>query len=321
MAALSAWALTTGEAGMRSQARGLALAVAGQVTERTVRLRWPWSWLRAGAPGVLGAIEATDGAPLGPPWPDLIVTCGRRAGMAGVALKTAAGGGPLLVHVQDPLADPGLFDLIVAMEHDDIAGPKVLKVLTALHHLTTDRLAAAGAEWRPRLAHLPRPLTGVLLGGPAKHGPFGVPEASLLRDRLLAHCRATGGGAAIVPSRRTPDAALAVFAEAARADPVLWVWDRSGDNPYAGLLATADRLVVTGDSVSMISEALATPHPVEIFTATVRRRHEGFLQTLVDRGYARLFDGTLAEPRARPRLDATEDAARAVRKLLATRGR
>jgi hypothetical protein len=203
------------------------------------------------------------------------------------------------------------------MAHDDITGPNVLKVLTALHHLTPDRLATAGAEWTPRLAHLPRPLTGVLLGGPTKNSPFGAADAAVLLERLTALCRATGGGAAIVPSRRTPDDALAVFAEAARTDPALWVWDRCGDNPYAGVLAIADRLVVTGDSVSMISEALATPHPVEIFTASVRRRHEGFLQTLVDRGYARLFDGAVAEPPPRPVLDATADAAREVRKLLA----
>ncbi|HEV2531971.1 mitochondrial fission ELM1 family protein [Phenylobacterium sp.] len=320
MAELTAWALTTGEAGMRSQARGLALAAADDVAERVVGLRWPWSWFRAGWPGVLGAIEAGDGAPLGPPWPDLIVTCGRRAGVAGAALKAAAGGRPLLVHVQDPLADPGVFDLIVAMEHDDITGPKVLKVLTALHDLTPDRLAAAGASWTPRLAHLPRPLTGVLLGGPTKNSPFGQAEAALLLERLTTLGRATGGGAAIVASRRTPDEALAVFTAAARSDPALWVWDGAGDNPYAGVLAIADRLVVTGDSVSMISEALATPHPVEIFTATVRRRHEGFIQTLVDRGYARLFDGAESASGPRPRLDATEDAAREVRKLLAARG-
>ena len=36
-------------------------------------------------------------------------------------------------------------------------------------------------------------------------------------------------------------------------------------NPYFGILATADRLVVTGDSIAMLSEACATGRPVQIF--------------------------------------------------------
>ena len=43
-----------------------------------------------------------------------------------------------------------------------------------------------------------------------------------------------------------------------------WVWDFTGENPYFGILALADMLVVTQDSVSMISEAAATAVPVTV---------------------------------------------------------
>jgi hypothetical protein len=211
------------------------------------------------------------------------------------------------------------FDLVVAMEHDDVGGPKVLKVLTTLHDMTPERLAEAGTVWAPKFAHLKRPLVGVLLGGPTNHSPFGAAEGKLLRDRLAALRRASGGGAVVVPSRRTPDEVLGLFVQAAKDDPGLMVWDRTGDNPYVGVLATADRLVVTGESISMISEALATPHPVELFTANVRKRHAGFIQALTERGLVRLFDGELAAEPSRPVLDATGEAAAAVRKLFAGR--
>ncbi len=70
---------------------------------------------------------------------------------------------------------------------------------------------------------------------------------------------------AITPSRRTPDAVRALLAEAFAGDQRVFLWDMEGDNPYRGILALADRLVVTSDSVSMVSEALSTTHPVEIF--------------------------------------------------------
>jgi mitochondrial fission protein ELM1 len=304
---------------MRTQARGLAKAVAATVVEKVVAVRRPWRWLPAGWPGVLAGVDRAAGDALDPPWPDLIVSCGRRSAILGLAVKKAAGGRPLLVHVQDPRAALRDFDLVVAMDHDDVAGPKVIKVLTTLHDMTPQRLAAAGRAWASRLAGLPRPLAGVLLGGPTNHSPFGLAEARTLLARLVRLRGRTGGGAAIVPSRRTPDEVLKLFLDAAAADPGLWVWDRSGDNPYLGVLALADRLVVTGDSVSMISEALATSHPVEIFTANVRRRHEGFLNALVARGCARLFDGEPAPDASRPPLDATGEAAAAVRALLEAR--
>ena len=207
------------------------------------------------------------------------------------------------------------------MDHDEVQGPNVVRVATALHDVTPERLAVAAQAWGERLARLPRPLTGVIVGGPAGRAPFGETEGRALLEGAL-RLRAEGGGSvAVVPSRRTPDEVLALFAEAGARDPGLWVWRRDGDNPYLGVLALADRLVVTGDSTSMVSEALATPHPVEVFTPKLRRRHQGFVRGLEARGLIRVFDGTWTEPRPRPVVDATAEAAAAVRRLLAERGR
>lgn len=304
---------------MRTQARGLAKAVADEVVEKVVSVRRPWSWLPAGWPGVLAGIDARRGDTLGPPWPDLIVSCGRRSAIVALAVKRKAGGKPLLVHVQDPLSKLSRFDQIIAMEHDHAAGPNVLKVVTAMHDMTPERLAVAASDWRPRLARLPKPIVGLLLGGPTRNTPFGVEEAGELLERLKALRARIGGSLIVVPSRRTPDEVLALFAEAAKGDAAAWVWDRTGDNPYVGVLALSDRLVVTGDSVSMVSEALATPHHVEIFASRLRRRHEGFLQKLIDRGLVRWFDGKDVEMPVRPSLDATRDAAVAVREMIARR--
>lgn len=304
---------------MRTQARGLARAVATDVVEKIVDVRWPYSWFQAGWPGVLKGAQASEGGPLAAPWPDLIVTCGRRSAIIGLEVKRAAGGRPTHAHVQDPLTKPSRFDLVVAMEHDPVRGPNVLKVVTALRDMTAAKLAAGRAAWEGRLAHLPRPLVGVMLGGPTRGSDFGAAEAAELQARLSALQAAQGGSVAIVPSRRTPAEALAVFEAAAAEDPALWVWDGVGDNPYLGVLALADRLVVTGDSVSMVSEALATPHPVEVFATQLRKRHEGFLRTLIDQGLVRAFDGQPIDPAPRPVIDATRRAAEALKELLAKR--
>lgn len=303
---------------MRTQARGLARAVADRVIEKVVLARWPWRILPDGRLILAGLTPESDR--IEPPWPDLIVSCGRRSALLAREVRRRAGGRPLLVHVQDPRFRADAFDLVVAMAHDKVGGRNVLKVPTALHDVTPDRLAQAGEAWRGRLAGLPRPLTGVILGGPSVRQDFSAQDGRRLLEGLLVLKRESGGGLAVVPSRRTPEAVLDVFAEAAARDPGVWTWRREGDNPYLGVLALADRLVVTGDSVSMVSEALATPHPVEVFTPELRDVHRGFLGTLEDRGLIRIFDGHWAGAAARPVLDATGEAAAAVRALLAKRG-
>lgn len=317
---ITAWALTTGEAGMRTQARGLAKAVTPNVVEKIVSVRKPWRWAPSGVTAVLNGVDPTAGDTLEPPWPDLIVTCGRRSAILGVAVKKRAGGKPLLAHLQDPLAPLKHFDAVFPQVHDRLDGPKVHKILTSLHDVTPERLAEGRAAWVERLGHLPRPLVGVLIGGPSRGTPFGAAQAADLQGKL-ARLRSQGGGSLVfVPSRRTPDEVLEFLKGAAKDDPGAWVWDRSGDNPYIGVLALADRLVVTGDSVSMVSEALATDKPIEIFAGQMRKRHEGFIDTLIAQGEARWLDGELTPPIRRTPIDATADAAAVVKRLLAERG-
>jgi mitochondrial fission protein ELM1 len=161
----------------------------------------------------------------------------------------------------------------------------------------------------------------VILGGPAGlQSPFGARQGRQLLEGVQALRAQVGGGVAVVPSRRTPEEVVSLFTAAAENDPAIWTWRREGENPYLGVLALADRLVVTGDSVSMVSEALATPHPVEVFNGALRRRHRGFLATLEERGLIRFFDGTWTQGDRRPVVDATATAAAAVRRMLARRG-
>jgi hypothetical protein len=310
---LTAWALTTGEAGMRTQTRGLAQAVAPVVVEKT-------------APsdgGLLARLGLSAPARLAeafaPPWPDILVTCGRRSVPFAVALKKASGGRILAVHIQDPRAFRGAFDLIIAMDHDRLApGPGVIKVSTALHDITTDALIAAAGDWRERFAALRRPLVGVAIGGDLRGRPFSLDDGRRLLAGLQRLRGEAGAGLAITPSRRTPGAVRELLGDAFAADPGVFLWDLQGENPYRGILALSDRLVVTTDSVSMVSEAIATGRPVELLDLGFKR-HVGFVQRLVDEGLARRFEGDPTAPITRGPVDSTLVAADAVRRLLQAR--
>lgn len=283
------WIVSEANAGLRAQALGLA-EVAGLPAElRDIRAVGLWRHIPAALwPRPLAAIApgALDG-----PWPELLIGCGGKAAAVLAALAKRS----RTVIVQHPRMNPRRFDLVMVARHDELTGPNVIVTRTALHRMTPARLAEAAAIWRPRFAHLPGPLVAVLVGGANGRFRFDASVAEQLAARLADLARREGASLVLTASRRTSPEIRRVFA--ARLPPVGgWMWDGTGDNPYAGMLALADLIVVTGDSVSMVSEAVATAAPVLVAGLPGRSRRIGmFLRGLEADGRIRRFAGRLEQ--------------------------
>ena len=114
-------------------------------------------------PGALLGLGA-DSDPVVPPWPELLITCGRRSAAISIAVGKASNGRTFRVHVQNPHTPLGCFDLITPPRHDRMQGANVIPTRGALHRATPGRLAEQAAKFAPRFAHLPRPLVAVLVG-------------------------------------------------------------------------------------------------------------------------------------------------------------
>lgn len=310
--AITCWTLTEGHAGAESQCRGLSEALGLVASAKRVQVRWPWTWLPGRFwPRPLAALSAQSDR-LTPPWPDLLISCGNAAAPLAVAVKRASGGRTRIVHIQNPRMPVGRFDLVAAPRHDGLSGDNVLSTRLAIHAVTPAKLAAAAAQWAPVFADLPRPLVGVLIGGGNRRYHLS-PEAIAQLSEQLAQLRAThGAGLAITPSRRTGAASEAALS-ARLSGPGVYIWDGRGANPYLGILALADALIVTQDSVSMTSEAIAANKPVYIFKLPGHSRRIGaFHDGLIAEGITRWFEGSLAHWDY-PRVDDTQDIARSVR--------
>jgi mitochondrial fission protein ELM1 len=220
-----------------------------------------------------------------------------------------------VVQVQNPRMDIRGFDLIIANRHDELTGPNVFVTRTALHRVTQARLDAEAAAWRERFAAFGRPLVAVLLGGSNGRYRLDADAGAKLAADLADMVRRDKVGIVVTPSRRTDPAVTALVRTAL--EPLGgWVWDLTGDNPYFGMLALADLIIVTQDSVSMISEAAATAAPVLVAALPGRSRRQGlFLETMTKAGRVRPFQGRFAPWPAVPLNDTPEAAAEMRRRL------
>jgi mitochondrial fission protein ELM1 len=219
-------------------------------------------------PRTLLGIVRDRSSPLVPPWPDLVISAGRRNEPPCRWIQAHADRPVRLVHCGRPWAKLECFDLVVTTPQYRLPErPNVLLNTTPLQRMSSERLDAARAVWEPRLAHLPRPHVAVMVGGDA--GPYVLDReaAALLGQAASALARRQGGSLLVTTSARTPRHTIATL-EAALDGPAeifRWTRDQAADNPYLGYLAIADAFVVTSESMSMLTEACATRKPVHMF--------------------------------------------------------
>ncbi|HKS88399.1 MAG TPA: mitochondrial fission ELM1 family protein [Stellaceae bacterium] len=286
----SVWVLHDGKPGMRSQALGLAEASGLPFVEKRLTIRPAWRWL---PPRFwVTPLSAAPGAGLTPPWPDLVIGCGRNTVRPALAIRRAARGRTLAVQVQDPRYGRDEFDLLFVPAHDRLRGPHVVVTAGALHRATPARLAAERRRFAD-LEALPRPIVGVLIGGANRAYRLDRRRLAVIADVVATAVRESGGSVLLTPSRRTGAAGLAILRDRLAGLPGA-IWDGQGDNPYYAYLAFADALLVTADSVSMVSEAAATGRPVHILElAGGDAKFARFHRAMREAGITRPFAGVI----------------------------
>jgi mitochondrial fission protein ELM1 len=343
------WVLDDPRSGNAAQA--IAIAERLGVPFRRIPLSWNWlapmaalvrrgSLLGLSAPSrsvaeraqpwsTVGALVATPASAEGGGGPPaLVLSCGARS--AAVALWLKARFGCVLVHCMPPglnvLMGSDRFDLLVMPDQEGAlstvgAGSNVMRVLGSPHRVSPLLLRQSAAGWNERLSHLPRPAVALLVGGARERlfGGTGMPPA---RAHALARHVARlvieqGGSVLASTSRRTgAEATDALGAGLGRALHLLYRWGEPGENPYHGYLATADAIIVTADSVAMMSEACATGAPVFVALPELAGpRERRIVTSFVKAGQVRMLGEDIGGWPRKP-LDEAGRVAREVRRLV-----
>lgn len=319
---LQIWAVSDGRAGIENQALGLAEAIARRTPARIVRkrvqLRSPWSWLPPGfVPWPRQALtDKSD--PIDRPWPDIFIGCGRAATPFAMGMRSWTRGRTLVVQIQDPRVNPREFDLVFPPRHDGLEGANVVPLVGAPHRVTPERIAAEATSFPRVLPALPSPRLAVLIGGKSKRQDISAKRARTIAADLVALRTETGGSLLVTLSRRTGPAARAVLEQALKPHAALY-FEGEGPNPYFAMLAAADAILVTADSVNMATEAAATGKPILLMPVDGQSgKLARFHDSLTAAGAARWYVGAF-ETWTYPPLRETDRAAEIVLALVAKR--
>lgn len=289
------WGLTDGSAGMVSQVRGvgesLAKASGGEFALKTARRVLPFGALPGWCWRGTGLLKSLDSDALKSPWPDVLISSGRRSVAFALWIKHKSRGHTKLVHLQSPRVKLSYFDLVMPMEHDDVSGENIYPTFAALHHITLEKLSRAAYEFHDQIMSYPQSRIALLIGGSTNKYQFTEARQQKLIKDITNFAKSFEGSLFISTSRRTGEQAAAAIKHAVAERQHSWIYDGQGENPYMAWLAAADAIVVTNDSVSMTSEVLATGKPLYILNLP---EHEGtkparFARQLIARGMAKPF--------------------------------
>jgi len=321
------WVLLGPRTGDNNQALALAEGLGLPFETRTLAynsLQALSVWL----PPTAMTLDRASRCHLQPPWPDLVIAIGRRSVPVARWIEKQNQGCTRLVRIGHPRIDPGLFDLVITTRQYPVPpGDNVLLLPLAMSRFSTPpEPTAEEVAW---LAELPIPSRLLAIGGATKYWSLSAGHVASAAERLQQR----GGSLIVVTSRRTDpkvtEALRGTLAPSARL--VDGAFPR-----FPVLLEAVDEIFVTGDSVSMLSEAILTGKPVGLVPIEQDdkgRRKLGRVPQDVGpdarrRDLRRFWDylseqrlvGTVDEPLASTVENPVETAARAVRELLGDLG-
>lgn len=191
------------------------------------------------------------------------------------------------------------FDLVIAHKHDGfVTGANVVSITGSLNTISPGSIEA---DFRrllslcPELVEIERTKSlkiGLLLGGDSKNYKFTAEAAGSVCRQLKKILDEKQGILLLTTSRRTPEAVTDVFRSFFSKDPACRLFVVASEyNPcgtVGGILFASDVVIVSGESISMVSEAAACGKQVLVFEPECSKVHnkvERFLNGMSGAGH------------------------------------
>ena len=258
MSKLKGILLTEGMHGMLSQVEGLAKALDIDFTHHMVELKSLWSLIPPKftpiSQNVYKKINYLDF--------DIIISCGRKSIIPSIHLKSISNKKVFNIHIQDPKINFDYFDFIVAPEHDGINGQNVINTKGAIHYLTKADIEENKNYLNSFIKKDDRKIWCLIIGGPTKYYDYSTKNLKHIFSIFYKLLKKHDFQLVVIPSMRTPlntiHYAKEIFGEN---HTVIMDVDKKA---YLSALALSEKITVTCDSSSMISEAALTGKPIYI---------------------------------------------------------
>ena len=189
-----------------------------------------------------------------------LITAGKKLSGVSVTLKKIYGERIINIHLQKPNFYSKYFDILVTPEHDDFYRKNnIIKIIGSLVPFNEIEIKKKNPLIEKKFKYFKSPNVLVLLGGKSKRfTPTNTDYSKLLLDIKYA-AKKISANVIICQSRRTPENVLyltnQIFSDFTNH---YYISKKDEPNIYPSIIKICDYIVVTNDSVNMISETAST---------------------------------------------------------------
>ena len=238
--------------------------------------------------------------------PDIVVVAGRRLSSVALNIKKRNNNRTFIVNIMNPDLPFDKFDVILLPKHDKISKRllnkgNIIETNGTINRVSSLKIKEETEKWKEFFKSYDRPLISLIVGGDTKNYKFDPKEFGEMVKNLSALVNRKNGTLLITTSRRTSDECLNQIKQKIDCDYYLYDWRLETDssnllktnlgNPYYAFLGLSDFLVVTGDSMSMISEACSTGKPTYVYMPkeSLGKKHLRFCADMLKDKYVKEF--------------------------------
>ena len=224
--------------------------------------------------------------------PNLIISCGRRTFPLAIKLKHFFSNNTYFIHLMYPKMSLNIRDcnLIFTPFHDNIKADKhIIETLGSPAPLNVIK--------NKKNPYKTKPIISILIGG--NHGIYKLKSNTINYMITKTLNKIKQGSILISTSRRTPDDVIRLIDKWGEKNKffktIYHPKHNNNKNPIKDMISYADEFIVTGDSVSMVSQLCQYKKPVRIFfdKKFCATKHINFCIKLIDEGYAYPFESLL----------------------------
>lgn len=256
--------------------------------------------------------------------PSLVISAGRKCAPIALFLKKKSENKTKIIQIMKPDLNFNKFDFLILPKHDEVNEqqfPNLITTIGSLSNVNEKHIELEREKFTNWFSEIKKPKIAVLLGGSSNKTKFEKDSAIKLAKISSKLAEEMNAILLVLNSRRTSEELTKAFRSNLECDFKFYDWrELKDENPYMAILGYADFFIITGDSISMISECCSTGKPVYIFDEKEisAAKHRLFHNDLISKNYAKKLTKNLSklENFVAPKLQETKRVAALIRLLL-----
>jgi len=228
-----------------------------------------------------------------PPYPKIIISCGKNTAYYSKMIKQKTKNKIFSIFIQKPPINLNNFDVVISPKHDKCKGLNVIETQGALTKINSKYIKNINKKKPPSV--LKEKFISLLIGGDSRHHKITKPILDKIIKNLKSIEEQKKIRIFILVSRRTGKKDYLYLKKNLISKNFIFVLPNSKKVSYLNAISFAKAIIVTSDSVSMVTEACSTGKPTYIIDIpTKSKKFSLFIKNLIHLKLAYYFKDSIS---------------------------